>query len=256
MASWLYEMIWPSVSPEEMLKRNLEENKKCIRDSIRKLKREAKRMDVEMVRKENEMRAAANTRNKGRRERLLPMAKEIARIRKRRERTLASAVKLEAVCGHLGQMKTHVEITNAIVNAVDVMQKMHARLGPQGVQTLMAEFDKQSELGKMMEECINDIIDEDDEDELLEDDEETNELVERILDELDVGLASRLADAPSTKGATPASAKKVPTGGNRKEKEKDSSLGGEDAAAAAGDADLHDRLNKLNKGDDGDGGKS
>merc|ERR1711971_1113151 len=97
-----------------------------------------------------------------------------------------------------------------------------------GIQKIMQEFEKQSEIMDMKEEMMNDAMgDEDDE-------EETDAIVTQVLDELGLQLGDQLSgvNAPSGSIATGAAGGKVPVAAG---------------AEADADADLAARLENLRR---------
>lgn len=125
------------------------------------------------------------------------------------------------------------------------MQNMNRQMNLPQIQKILHEFEKQSEIMDMKEEMINETMDDALEDE--GDEEESDAIVNQVLDELGLQLGDKLADLSVATGTlNPAAGSKVPqavgaTGGG----------GGAGAVPATpsndADADLQARLDNLRR---------
>ena len=82
------------------------------------------------------------------------------------------------------------------------MSSMNKRVNLPGIQKIMMEFEKQSEIMDMKEEMMNDAIDDAMDEE--EDEEESDMIVNRVLDEIGINLADSLGSAPKAEANTAA----------------------------------------------------
>lgn len=74
------------------------------------------------------------------------------------------------------------------------MKQLNAQLELPALQETMVEFARQSEMLEMKQEMIDDAVDNVVDSEGIED--ESDEVINQVLDELGVAMASQLADAP------------------------------------------------------------
>lgn len=129
------------------------------------------------------------------------------------------------------------------------MQNMNRQMNLPQIQKILHEFEKQSEIMDMKEEMINETMDDALEDE--GDEEESDAIVNQVLDELGLQLGDKLSDLSVATGTlNPAAGSKVPqavgaTGGGG------GPSGGTGAVPATpssdADADLQARLDNLRR---------
>eukprot|EP01126_Amoeba_proteus_P020019 TRINITY_DN2046_c0_g2_i6.p2 TRINITY_DN2046_c0_g2~~TRINITY_DN2046_c0_g2_i6.p2 ORF type:complete len:126 (+),score=42.27 TRINITY_DN2046_c0_g2_i6:462-839(+) len=120
-------------------------------------------------------------------------------------------------------------MATAMKGVTRAMVRMNRQINLPALQQIMMEFEKQSQIMDMKEEVISDTMEE-----MWESDgeeEETDEIVNQILDEIGINLKSELVNAPS------------------KQMKAAVTTPSQMAAAAAADVDedriLQDRLNNL-----------
>merc|ERR1719219_1533022 len=90
-------------------------------------------------------------------------------------------------------------MANAMKGVTKAMGSMNKQMKLPEIQKIMMEFEKQSEImdmkGEMMEDAIDDVMgDEDDE-------EESDAIVNQVLDELGLQLNDKLGDVPVATGS-------------------------------------------------------
>ncbi|CAJ0833872.1 16058_t:CDS:2 [Entrophospora sp. SA101] len=76
------------------------------------------------------------------------------------------------------------------------MKSMNRQMNLPAMQKIMMEFEKESEMMDMKEEVMNDVIDDTMAEE--DDEEETEMIVNQVLDEIGITLDQSLVDAPTT----------------------------------------------------------
>merc|ERR1712038_1051753 len=140
---------------------------------------------------------------------------------------------IQAVSLKIQTLKSQSAMAQAMKGVTKAMGNMNKQMKLPEIQKIMMEFEKQSEImdmkGEMMEDAIDDVMgDEDDE-------EESDAIVNQVLDELGLQLNDKIGDAPIAAGS-------LATAGPSKNK----------TAVAAGatdddDADLQARLDDLRR---------
>ena len=91
-------------------------------------------------------------------------------------------------------MKTQMAMGKAMYGVTRSLQVMNKQMNMPGMQKMMMEFEKQSEMMEFKQEMMDDVLD----DALAGDDEEekTSEMVAQVLDEIGVSLGSSMETAP------------------------------------------------------------
>merc|ERR1711976_167368 len=161
------------------------------------------------------------------------MAKDLVRTRRYVKKFMLMRANIQAVSLKIQTLKSQSAMAQAMKGVTKAMGNMNKQMMMPEIQKIMMEFEKQSEImdmkGEMMEDAIDDVMgDEDDE-------EESDAIVNQVLDELGLQLNDKIGDAPIAAGtlaSTTAAKKKT--------------------AVAAGatdddDADLQARLDDLRR---------
>merc|ERR1712008_481290 len=154
------------------------------------------------------------------------MAKDLVRTRRYVKKFMLMRANIQAVSLKIQTLKSQSAMANAMKGVTKAMGSMNKQMNLPEIQKIMMEFEKQSEI---MEDAMDDVMgDEDDED-------ESDAIVNQVLDELGLQLNDKLGDAPVGTGtlASTAAAKNKTTV----------------AAGAADDddADLQARLDDLRR---------
>merc|ERR1719315_653012 len=161
------------------------------------------------------------------------MAKDLVRTRRYVKKFMLMKANIQAVSLKIQTLKSQNSMAQAMKGVTRAMQKMNNQLKLPQIQKIMMEFEKQSEImdmkGEMMEDAIDDVMgDEDDE-------EESDAIVNQVLDELGLQLNDKLGDAPvgtGTLASTTAAKNKTPVAAGATEDD---------------DADLQARLDDLRR---------
>lgn len=101
---------------------------------------------------------------------------------------------IQAVSLKIQTLKSQNAMAQAMKGVTKAMGNMNKQMKLPEIQKIMMEFEKQSEImdmkGEMMEDAIDDVMGEDDEE------EESDAIVNQVLDELGLQLNDKLGDAP------------------------------------------------------------
>merc|ERR1712045_65030 len=162
------------------------------------------------------------------------MAKDLVRTRRYVKKFMLMRANIQAVSLKIQTLKSQAAMAQAMKGVTKAMGNMNKQMKLPEIQKIMMEFEKQSEImdmkGEMMEDAIDDVMgDEDDE-------EESDAIVNQVLDELGLQLNDKLGDMPVAAGtlaSTTAAKNKTAV-----------AAGGADADD---DADLQARLDDLRR---------
>merc|ERR1719357_935990 len=122
------------------------------------------------------------------------MAKDLVRTRKYVKKFMLMRANIQAVSLKIQTLKSQNSMAQAMKGVTKAMMSMNKQMKLPEIQKIMQEFEKQSEImdmkGEMMEDAIDDVMgDEDDE-------EESDAIVNQVLDELGLQLNDKIGDAP------------------------------------------------------------
>lgn len=186
-------------TPQEMMR----EQQRLVQRSIREIDRER------MTLQSNEKKTIAEIKKLAKQGQIPAakiLAKDLVRTRSYITKMYTMRAELQAVSMQLTTMKTTAAMNTAMAGATKAMMRMNAKMNLPAMQKITMEFQKQNEMMGMKEEMINDVLDDvTGEDE----DEESEDIVNQTLEEIGIDLGSSLADVPTSKVGTKASAQKA-----------------------------------------------
>merc|ERR1719378_793416 len=155
------------------------------------------------------------------------MAKDLVRTKRYVKKFILMRANLQGVSLKIQTLRSDNAMAQAMKGCTKTMASMNKKMNLPQIQKIMMEFEKQSEIMDMKEEMMSDAID----DVMGEDDEESDAVVNQVLDELGLGLTDQLSGLPETGG-------KLTTGATQQPQA---------AAVSDADADLQERLDNLRK---------
>lgn len=206
-------------SPEEMLKQNQRALTRAMRDLDREktgLERQEKKiiMDIKKMAKQGEM-AAVKT-----------MAQDLVRTRRYCKKFMLMKANIQAISLKMTTLRAQGKMGDAMKSVTKTMKIMNKQMNMPQMQKIMMEFEKETDMMDMKEEMMNDIVDDVMGEE--DDEEESNALVNQVLDELGLSLGDELNAVP-TAGGSLAGSKQA------------------QASTSDADADLQARLDNLRR---------
>eukprot|EP01091_Cochliopodium_minus_P008478 TRINITY_DN1933_c0_g1_i1.p1 TRINITY_DN1933_c0_g1~~TRINITY_DN1933_c0_g1_i1.p1 ORF type:complete len:233 (-),score=75.70 TRINITY_DN1933_c0_g1_i1:45-743(-) len=177
------------LTPKEMLR----ESQKELRGGIRQLDRERTRMQQSEKKLIVEIKKLAQQGQLGA---ARIMAKDLVRTRAAVQKFYKMKAQLQAVSIRIQTMQSTNTMAEAMKGAVRAMMRMNKGMNIPALQKIMMEFEKQGEIMDMKQEMMDDTMDgvmgEDGEE------EETDEIVNQVLDEIGINLAGELGTLPTT----------------------------------------------------------
>merc|ERR1719319_1776360 len=154
------------------------------------------------------------------------MAKDLVRTRRYVKKFMLMRANIQAVSLKIQTLKSQSAMANAMKGVTKAMGSMNKQMKLPEIQKIMMEFEKQSE---MMDNAIDDVMGDE------EDEDESDAIVNQVLDELGLQLNDKLGDAPVGTGTLASTAAA---------KNKTAVAAG---AADDDDADLQARLDDLRR---------
>lgn len=176
------------------LEERLRENKRAINRSIRELDRERMTLERQEAQLIKDIKVTAN---KGQMSCVSIMALDLVRVRRHKNKFYEMRSQLQAINLRLQTVKSTQAMSESMKGVSNVMKKMNKEMDLPAMQSIMAEFMRESEKLGLTEEMMNDVID----DTVAEDadQEEQENVVRQVLDEIGVDLSSQLAAAPTNR---------------------------------------------------------
>ncbi|CAO3680594.1 unnamed protein product [Umbelopsis ramanniana] len=188
-------------TPAEMLRQHQRSLNKAQRELDRertKLEQQEKKLiaDIKKSAKANQMNACK------------VMAKDLVRTRRYIQKFYQMKTQLQAVSLRIQTLRSTQQMSEAMKGATKAMASMNRRMNLPQIQKIMMDFERESEFMDMKEEMMNDAIDDAVEEE--DDEAETNEIVDRVLDEIGIDMNQQLVDTPvGLAQSTPAQSERI-----------------------------------------------
>lgn len=214
-------------TPEEILKQNQRALNKVIRELDRErnnLERQEKKLigDIKKMAKSGQMEAVKI------------MAKDLVRTRNFVKKFILMRANIQAVSLKIQTLRSQSAMANALKGVTKGLRQMNKKLNLPQLQRIMMEFERESEIMDLKEELMSDTID--DVIGEADEDEESDAIVQQVLDEMGISLDAELSDV--TPGLDRPHMATVDKGKQK-------------VAVADGDTDdLQARLDNLRRGDD------
>ncbi|ORX56920.1 charged multivesicular body protein 2a [Hesseltinella vesiculosa] len=211
-------------TPAEMLRQHQRSINKAQRELDRerdRLERQEKKLiaDIKKSAKANQMNACK------------VMAMDLVRTRRYIQKFYQMKTQLQAVGLRIQTLRSSQQMADAMRGATRAMASMNRQMNLPQIQKIMMDFEKESEMMDMKDEMMSDAID----DAMEEDDDEveSEEIVNKVLDEIGINLSEEFADVPTgIKSAAPKETERVAQA---------------EGAMSADDAALQARLDNLRR---------
>ena len=219
-------------TPDEILR----ENKRAIDRAIRDLEREKGRMEQQEIKLTNDIRKAARNNEM---DSVKIMAKDLVRTKSQVKKFNIMKANLQAISLKTATLKSQSSMASAMKGVTQGLIRMNRQMNLPQIQHIIQEFQKQTDMVDMKEEMINDVMDDVFEEDT--DEQESDAVVNKVLDELGIEMNQTLDTLPSSGGRQTIGDKSATA--TDKQPTPAQTVGGSTAA----DADLEARLNKLRR---------
>nr|XP_025037202.1 charged multivesicular body protein 2b [Pelodiscus sinensis] len=192
---------------EPGLKDVIKEQNRELRGTQRTITRDRAALERQEKQLELEIKKMAKTGNK---EACKVLAKQLVQLRKQKTRTYAVSSKVTSMSTQTKVMNSQMKMAGAMSTTAKTMQVVNKKMDPQKTLQTMQNFQKENMKMEMTEEMINDTLD--DIFEGSDEEEESQDIVNQVLDEIGIEISGKMAKAPSAaRGLPSASASKSTT---------------------------------------------
>lgn len=179
-------------TPQEMLK----QNQRALNKAMRELDRERMRLETQEKKIIADIKKTARM---GQMDSVRVMAKDLVRTRQYVKKFVIMRANIQAVSLKVQGLKSQDAMAQAMRGVTRAMGNMNRQLNLPQIQRIMTEFEKQSEIMDMKEEMMDDAID--DAIGNSGEEEETEAVVQQVLDELGIQMGEQLDRLPTADGA-------------------------------------------------------
>ncbi|GMM53591.1 ESCRT-III subunit protein [Maudiozyma humilis] len=232
----LFEWVFgKSLTPQERLKKNqraLDRTQRELEREKRKLEAQEKKLitEIKKAAKNNQISAAKIK------------AKDLVRTRNYVSKFNNMQTQLQAISLRIQAVRSSDQMSSSMREATVLLAGMNRSMNLPQLQKISMEFEKQNELMDQRQEFIDEAIDGVMEDDEFNEDEEADEIVNKVLDEIGVDLNAELATAPNGVPSSLVGAEAVGAPANKVSMLAESGGGPSDP-----DSDLQARLDSLKR---------
>eukprot|EP00126_Sphaerothecum_destruens_P007286 Sdes_comp19784_c0_seq2m11852 len=230
---WLF---GSSKTPQELLR----QNQRSLNKAMREMDRE--RMKLEQQEKKLILDIKKNAKA-GQIDATKIMAKDLVRTRNYVKKFHLMKTNIQAVSLRIQTLRSNQAMAEAMKGVTHALKSMNKKMKLPQIQKIMMDFEKESEIMDMKEEMISETID--DVMEGDEDEEETEQVVNQVLDELGLGLDQSLVNTPLKLETEPKKQPKVALMSSGQPSSSASSILNSNSGGS--DADLQARLDNLRR---------
>jgi len=179
-------------TPQELLK----QNQRALTKAMRELDRENNRLEIQEKKIIADIKKNAKA---GQMDSVRVMAKDLVRTRQYRKKFVMMRANIQAVSLKVQGLKSQDAMAQAMRGVTRAMASMNRQMNLPQIQRIMMDFEKQSEIMDMKEEMMDDALD----DAIGEvgEEEETEAVVQQVLDELGIQMGEELSKMPTADGA-------------------------------------------------------
>ncbi|XP_074040906.1 charged multivesicular body protein 2b isoform X2 [Leptinotarsa decemlineata] len=178
---------WSKPDPKEEQRevdRQLRKVGRDIERDRRQLEREEQKLELEIKKLAKE----------GNREGCKLLAKQLVQMRKQKQRTYVANSKVQGIAFQNKAMGANVKLAEAMGTAGRTMSDMNKIMKPEDIAATVNAFSRENMKMEMTDEMINDTLD----DMLTEsgDEEESDHIITKVLDEIGIEMSGAIAGAP------------------------------------------------------------
>jgi charged multivesicular body protein 2A len=183
----------------------IREQQRMMRRSIRDIDREHLQLERQEKKTIGEIKKLARD---GQTDSARTMAKNLVRTRQQMKKLTQMKAELQSVSMRIQTLQSQQAVAEAMKGCTRAMIRMNKQVDVAGMQRMMMEFERQSEMLEMKDEMIEDAMDD-----MMDVDEEaeSEDIVNQVLDEIGISLSAQLVDAPAQQ-ATFGSTQRVDSG--------------------------------------------
>lgn len=171
-----------------------------IDKDIKLLRRQERRLEREITRMTRENKTTTYKIKRYALENNIEMVKALSREYIIYKNNIIKLTRLKGQMSNIQQriqmMKSTNEINKAIVSLTKTMKAMNNRMGLSNIQSMITEFEMETTKAEAMSDVLDDALSAD------ADEDEEDEMVESVLDEIGISMATSLLSAP-TNSITP-----------------------------------------------------
>ncbi|XP_003962059.1 charged multivesicular body protein 2Ba [Takifugu rubripes] len=176
----------------------IKEQSREMRSTQRQIARDRGALEKQEKQLEAEIKKMAKTGNMGA---CKILAKQLVQLRQQKCRTYAVSSKVTSMSTQTQVMNSQMKMAGAMATTAKTMQAVNKKMDPQKTLKTMQDFQKENMKMGMTEDMINDTLDD-----IFEgsgDEEESQDIVNQVLDEIGIEISGKMVKAPAAGKSLP-----------------------------------------------------
>ncbi|TNN03156.1 hypothetical protein fugu_000185 [Takifugu bimaculatus] len=176
----------------------IREQSREMRSTQRQITRDRGALEKQEKQLEAEIKKMAKTGNMGA---CKILAKQLVQLRQQKCRTYAVSSKVTSMSTQTQVMNSQMKMAGAMATTAKTMQAVNKKMDPQKTLKTMQDFQKENMKMGMTEDMINDTLDD-----IFEgsgDEEESQDIVNQVLDEIGIEISGKMVKAPAAGKSLP-----------------------------------------------------
>eukprot|EP00010_Vexillifera_abyssalis_P007376 CAMPEP_0201548698 /NCGR_PEP_ID=MMETSP0173_2-20130828/5226_1 /ASSEMBLY_ACC=CAM_ASM_000268 /TAXON_ID=218659 /ORGANISM="Vexillifera sp., Strain DIVA3 564/2" /LENGTH=276 /DNA_ID=CAMNT_0047958149 /DNA_START=65 /DNA_END=895 /DNA_ORIENTATION=+ len=170
----------------------IREQQKSLRRNIREIEREQK--VLERSEKQTIIQIKKHARA-GETSSARILARNLVRTRAQANKLLEMTAHLKNVSTQIQMLKSQQAVAEAMKGCTKAMVRMNRQINVPAMQSMMMEFERQSEMLGMKDEIISDAMDDMMDD--IDEEAESEQILNQVLDEIGISISDQMASAPN-----------------------------------------------------------
>ncbi|CCK68335.1 ESCRT-III subunit protein DID4 KNAG_0A06810 [Huiozyma naganishii CBS 8797] len=227
-----------SLTPQERLKKN----QRALDRTQRELEREKKKLEAQEARLVREIKKAAKENQVGA---ARIKAKDLVRTKNYIQRFSNMQTQLQAISLRIQAVRSTDQMARSMRDASGLLAGMNRSMNLPQLQRISMEFEKQNDLMDQRQEFMDEAVDGVMADDELDEDEEAEEIVNKVLDEIGVDLNAQLSNRAGPLGSLQGVQQPLAEGGADSQQQQQQMLS--EAGPTNPDDELQARLDSLKK---------
>lgn len=175
------------MTPAERLRKH----QRALEKTQRELDRERTKLENQAKKLENDIKKSAKA---GQMSVVKIQAKDLVRTRRYVEKFYQMRTQLQAISLRIQTVRSNEQMMQSMKGATKILGTMNRQMNLPALQRIAMEFEKENDMMDQRQEMMDDAVD----DAMgVEDEEESDEVVNQVMDELGIDLSAALGETPT-----------------------------------------------------------
>ncbi|GMM49443.1 ESCRT-III subunit protein [Starmerella bacillaris] len=178
-------------TPQEQLRKH----QRALEKTQRELDRERTRLEAQEKKLINDIRKTAK---EGHTQSAKVMAKDLVRTRNHIQKFYAMKTQLQTISLRIQTVRGNQQMAQSMLGASKLLGNMNRQMNLPQLSKIAMDFERQADIMDQRQEMMDDAIEDSMGNDEIDEDEESEEIVAKVLDEIGIDMSQQLGSVPST----------------------------------------------------------